>query len=257
MFSALETTINPLINKLPWEFAQGVARKTMDALKMFVSGEDSKLPEETASAGGWGGGGLPGDGGSGKGRSRPRGPGIFGLYNDFGFADKVAAVIAQGHGQVGGWGWRSTERQAQMYYDWTHHLNGQAQAAKPGSSWHEAGLAVDFNGNGALWHRLATAQGLYRAVPGESWHYQAHGYDKGAWNIKKDHTAEVHEGEMVVPQKQADMLRNNRGMAGQSAAVVIQNLTIYANSAKEGREAYRGFTEDLERRRIMIDAKTA
>ncbi|HJW61416.1 MAG TPA: hypothetical protein VJ931_17430, partial [Actinomycetota bacterium] len=52
--------------------------------------------------------------------------------------------------------------------------------ARPGSSKHETGLAVDLGGNLALAGREAPKVGLERTVPGEAWHFEPTGDVAGA-----------------------------------------------------------------------------
>jgi hypothetical protein len=71
-------------------------------------------------------------------------------------------------------GYRSIEKQKELYYGWTHHLPGYNLAAKPGGSRHNYGFAADVDG----WMKFdySSAQletyGLYKAVPSENWHIE-------------------------------------------------------------------------------------
>lgn len=102
-----------------------------------------------------------------------------------------------------GWGLRTIERQAIAYQN---YLNGGTLAAKPGNSWHNYGLAVDFNridtvnGKGVYPGTLNIDYKLYEAgkgeqsvlekyglchvVTGEPWHIQpveTRGYKESRW----------------------------------------------------------------------------
>lgn len=108
--------------------------------------------------------------------ARPRGPGIAGLYDPL--AAAVADVIRQARGDVTiSSGWRSNAQQAALYH---RYRTGRGNlAARPGSSKHEAGAAVDFGGNRSLYTRLARAEGLVAPVRGEPWHWEYPGQGGG------------------------------------------------------------------------------
>jgi hypothetical protein len=93
---------------------------------------------------------------------------------------------------LGGWGWRSTERQAEL-----RSTNGcpdtftapasscRIPTARPGSSLHESGLAVDFTCNGGgivrrgdpcdAWLLANAGTFGLRNLPSEAWHYSPSG----------------------------------------------------------------------------------
>lgn len=87
------------------------------------------------------------------------------------FKAQVQALLAAAGGKVGiSSGWRSSTEQATLY---ARYLAGNGPlAAKPGSSKHECGLAVDFSGDLALAAQLAPQYGLVRTVPSEAWHFE-------------------------------------------------------------------------------------
>lgn len=77
-------------------------------------------------------------------------------------------------------GWRSNASQTALYIKNCGSLSAPMSAchpatAKPGTSQHEAGRAVDFGGDMALTASLAPKYGLVRTVPGEAWHYELAG----------------------------------------------------------------------------------
>lgn len=86
------------------------------------------------------------------------------------FAQRVSALVFASGGRVTiTSGARTRDQQAKLY---AKYLAGGNLAAKPGTSKHEAGLAVDFGGDLALAERLAPAFGLRQTVPGERWHFE-------------------------------------------------------------------------------------
>lgn len=95
------------------------------------------------------------------------------------FAGPLQAFIAASGGRVRpGSGYRSYEEQARLYNDYKNGVPGQARAAKPGHSMHNAGMAMDltFGPGGVEWaHQHAAEFGLYFPMSDENWHVQLQG----------------------------------------------------------------------------------
>ncbi len=84
-----------------------------------------------------------------------------------------------------GWGWRSSQRQQELWEE--HHCDRgcSVPTARPGSSMHERGLAIDFTSGGrAIQSRSSSAfrwldanAGRYgfRNLPSEPWHWSTNG----------------------------------------------------------------------------------
>jgi LAS superfamily LD-carboxypeptidase LdcB len=74
--------------------------------------------------------------------------------------------------------YRDYATQVRLYDDWIHGRRS-SPAAKPGTSLHGWGLAIDFNNSNAAlirWlHANASRFGLYN-LPGEPWHYSVNGH---------------------------------------------------------------------------------
>jgi D-alanyl-D-alanine carboxypeptidase/Transglycosylase SLT domain len=83
----------------------------------------------------------------------------------------VNRIISESNGRVTVTsGFRTFEEQQELYQ---RYLSGSGNlAAKPGTSRHEFGLAVDFGGDLDLAAELAERYGLQNTVPGEPWHYE-------------------------------------------------------------------------------------
>lgn len=74
-------------------------------------------------------------------------------------------------------GFRTYDQQSALYQK---YLNGTGNlAAKPGTSRHESGNAVDFGGDRNLLKTLAPKFGLKNTVPSEWWHYSVGGEEGG------------------------------------------------------------------------------
>jgi D-alanyl-D-alanine carboxypeptidase len=83
----------------------------------------------------------------------------------------VLRILGQGAGAVSVIsGFRTRQQQEELY---RRYLAGTGNlAARPGTSMHERGLAVDFGGVRSIYTRLAKAAGLIAPVSGEPWHWE-------------------------------------------------------------------------------------
>lgn len=95
------------------------------------------------------------------------------------FLQQLMAFEAASGGLVtldGGSGWRSVEKQAQLYADWLAGKPGQARAAPPLRSNHNFGLAFDLkfaSPAGVRWaHENAARFGLHFPLDDENWHVE-------------------------------------------------------------------------------------
>jgi len=125
---------------------------------------------------------------------------------------KRALAYAKTHGWSGSVssGWRSYAEQAQLY---AAYLAGTGNlAAKPGTSNHEGGEAVDVTdpeGFAAAMNSLGAPDELFRYVSGEPWHFSATGHRRGGiigaiQNFMRGGTAE----HRVVKNVGADLLKH-------------------------------------------------
>jgi len=99
----------------------------------------------------------------------PANPAIDGLQEPL--RSIVNQIITESGGKVTvSSGFRTLAEQQALY---NAYLDGTGNpAARPGTSMHEHGLAVDFGGDLALAQQLAAKHGLVATVPGEAWHFQ-------------------------------------------------------------------------------------
>lgn len=94
------------------------------------------------------------------------------------FYRQLLAFVQASNGLVtleGGSGWRSIERQAQLYADWKAGRHKAPSVAKPGRSQHNFGLAFDLKfpggARGVRWAQENAGRfGLHFPVEGEYWH---------------------------------------------------------------------------------------
>lgn len=95
----------------------------------------------------------------------------------------VDKVIAESGGRV--WivsGWRSNAQQASLYDAWINGDYDVPAVAKPGTSHHETGSAVDFGGDLRLAQEIGRRYGLVFPVRGEAWHAElGEGVDQGGY----------------------------------------------------------------------------
>lgn len=90
----------------------------------------------------------------------------------------IEKILAEAGGKVTiSSGYRTRDEQ-QALYDKYKSGNGNL-AARPGTSKHEHGEAVDFGGDLALAAQLAKKYGLVNSVPGEPWHFTLGGEGGG------------------------------------------------------------------------------
>ena len=91
------------------------------------------------------------------------------------FDAMVAAAKREGVDLQIGSGWRSRQQQEVLY---RKYLNGTGNlAARPGTSNHESGRAIDFkNTPGAFaWLKKNAQRFGFKNLPGEPWHYSVNG----------------------------------------------------------------------------------
>ncbi|HEX4868348.1 MAG TPA: D-alanyl-D-alanine carboxypeptidase family protein [Acidimicrobiales bacterium] len=87
--------------------------------------------------------------------------------------------------QLCGWGWRSSQRQQELWDEHNCDTGCTVPTARPGSSMHERGLAIDFTSGGQTIQSRSSAAfqwldahangyGLYN-LPSEPWHWSTNG----------------------------------------------------------------------------------
>jgi hypothetical protein len=214
-FGPFNTAARVGLNALPNPMGiRDIAQKARESVWEWVKGADSALP--TAPP--------PGAGGTG------RGGGVAGLR-------EPVASIAKRMLELAGsriWiisGWRSRAQQAALY---ARYLSGSGNlAARPGTSKHERGLAVDWGGDVGLYQRLARSLGAHFPVSGERWHMEVPGYKAGGV-VPRDGPAFLHRGERVIPAR-----ANHRGDT-------IINITVQGSVVSE-RELTETITRNLAR----------
>jgi hypothetical protein len=129
---------------------------------------------------------------------------------------------------AGNMGWTGSQWDA-LYQLWQRESGWNANALNPSSG--AAGIPQAL-GHGHVFD-LGDAKGQIAwglnyiksryGSPEKAWaHEQKIGwYDKGAWKIKGDQLAVIHDGEMVVPAKAAEVIRN-----GSSSGGGVRDITI-------------------------------
>jgi hypothetical protein len=150
-----------LINQIPWEIVRDSLHAVRKGIASWIGGKDVELGSTEP--------GQPGG-------ARPRGGGVAGLVEPV--AGIAARMLALGGGRIHiVSGWRDSRKQAQLY---AAYLAGTGNlAARPGTSKHERGLAVDWGGNQSLYQSLARSMGAHFPVRGEPWHMEVPGYARG------------------------------------------------------------------------------
>jgi phage-related protein len=237
---AIKAGLGSLPNTLGMvDMAQGLRETVWN----WVQGADSSLPPPPPA---------------GSGGSTARGSGLFGLHEPV--ASMAARVLALGSGLVRiVSGWRSFQAQQVLY---NRYLAGTGNlAARPGTSKHERGLAVDWGGNQALYQRLWRAQGGHFPVRGEPWHGEAPGYRAGGIVGRLGIT---HPGEMVLTRAdQVGMLNliRSRNARGTVINIAPGAVVINARPGREGEQdaerAAKRFLDVIAQHQIETDARIA
>jgi hypothetical protein len=131
-------------------------------------------------------------------------------------AEIVNRIIAESGGRVTiSSGFRSRAEQESLY---AKYKAGQGNlAAKPGTSKHEHGLAVDFGGDLNLARQLATKYGLAGTVPGEPWHFSLGG--EGGAHTERYNEYDLGDDTSSNPQDVlANRMQSILSIMGQSTA---------------------------------------
>lgn len=111
-------------------------------------------------------------------------------------------IMAESGGRITITSGARTSDEQQVLYDRYRAGNGPL-AAKPGTSMHEHGEAIDFGGDMALLRQLATKYGLINSVPGEAWHWTLGG--EGGAHTTRHSEYDLTEDTSANPQ---DVLAN-------------------------------------------------
>lgn len=203
-----------------------------------LSGGSSGSAASSFGSGSNGGGSGPGDNGarggpkSGKDGSTSSSSG--GITHVHAGTGTPSSNVALGKDLARSWGWGSGSQWEALYKLWMGESGWRTNADNPTSSAYgipQAMLSLHKmpdgyydrkTGSGASIHAyggdpriqiqwgLAYIKGAYGS-PLNAYHKwlsrSPHWYDKGAWEIPEDETARVHKGEMIVPKKEADQIR--------------------------------------------------
>lgn len=127
----------------------------------------------------------------------------------------TVANLAKDHGKpiTVSSGYRSIEKQAELYKGYKQGLPGYNQAAEPGKSNHNSGFAIDVNG----WMQNLSDEefakyGLHRPVRGENWHLETTDTKgKTFAEVRKleKATSESYEKEVKADSKQEEKTSKN------------------------------------------------
>jgi len=104
----------------------------------------------------------------------PGSPGYDNLDPDLQFIANQIFIESGGRVWIGS-GWRSNQQQADLYNRWKNGTYDVPRVAKPGSSQHNHGRAIDFSGDLKLAQQLGAKYGLVFPMDDEPWHGQLGG----------------------------------------------------------------------------------
>lgn len=156
-----------------------------------------------------------------------------------------------------GSGYRSLAEQARLYARWKARVPGQAQAAPPGRSMHNFGLAADLSPSrtSSGERGAGRAFGLYWPMSFEPWHVQPVGFKKPRgyqWG-----TGWADPGIAQVAENGAELVlgRNVRNFQGGEQVLNADQTKALLNglSVQDLRAALDGLRIDLDNGRIFFD----
>lgn len=127
-----------------------------------------------------------------------------------------AAAKKYAKGLLGSYGWSG--KWDSLLTLWQHESGWRWWADNPSSDAYGIPQALPGSKMGAGWKTDAAAQVRWGMKyiksrygdPDKAWNFwqKNHWYDKGAWEIEQDENARIHKGEMVIPAKQAGIIRD-------------------------------------------------
>ncbi|MEX2293541.1 MAG: M15 family metallopeptidase [Acidimicrobiales bacterium] len=173
--------------RLAHALSEAAALEQLDAeLSAKIAAEQAELARKAASSGGRSGG--SGGGGSFNGSlSTVRCPTGGSITVASSIASDTQALLNAAPGDISlcGWGWRSSQRQQELWDEHNCDTGCTVPTARPGSSMHERGLAIDFTSNGRAiqsrstpafrWLDANAGRYGFRNLPSEPWHWSTNG----------------------------------------------------------------------------------
>jgi D-alanyl-D-alanine carboxypeptidase len=167
--------------------SEAAALEELDAsLSAKIAAEQAELARRAAAAGGRSGGGSSVTfNGSLSTVSCPATGGSITVASQI--ASNVQSLLNAAPSSISlcGWGWRSSQRQQELWDEHGCDSGCSVPTARPGSSMHEQGLAIDFTSGGqtiqsrgsAAFEWLDANAGSYglRNLPSEPWHWSTSG----------------------------------------------------------------------------------
>jgi cell wall-associated NlpC family hydrolase len=172
-----------------------------DIVASALSGSYNNLPLTSNSAAATSGTAQPGGVPTPNGNNSPSALQKYAkaLLAKYGWAGQWSAFNSIEMAEAG-WNYKATNPSSGAY--------GLAQAL-PASKYASAGSDWKTSGDTQLQWMMGYIQQRY-GDPNAAWafHQKNNWYASGAWNIDQDQAAQVHKGEMILPAKQAETVRN-------------------------------------------------
>lgn len=144
----------------------------------------------------------------------------------------IEKILAESGGKVTISSGRRTRDEQQRLYDLYKSGKGNL-AARPGTSKHEDGDAVDFGGDLELAGQLAKKYGLVASVPGEPWHFTLGG--EGAY-----------DGDDMDPYDRADNPGNPQDVLANRLHSILKIVGQSPDSTNVGSPSYEDDMADQE-----------
>ena len=173
--------------RLAHALAEAAALEELDAeLSAKIAAEQAELARRAASSGRRSGGGSGGGSFNGS-LSTVRCPTGGSITVATSIAGDTQALLDAAPDSLSlcGWGWRSSQRQQELWDEHGCDSGCSVPTARPGSSMHERGLAIDFtsggraiqsrNNNAFRWLDANAGRYGFRNLPSEPWHWSTNG----------------------------------------------------------------------------------
>lgn len=212
-------------------------------LGSFIGGTSELDAITSALSGGLGAGSVPLSASSGSAAGTSGGTGTAPAGNASNSSSALqgyAKKLLSQYGWSGEWGAFNNIVMAESGWNYKAR-NAQSGAygipqALPGSKMASAGSDWQSDGDTQLRWMMSYIKGRY-GDPSNAWsfHQKNNWYAAGAWNIDQDQAAQVHKGEMILPAKQAETVRNaiNNAIAtssgrpvGSSSSITFGNIYV-------------------------------
>lgn len=255
VWGAIKKIITPMLDAIDTPFVKKMAQGALNVVDDWIDKEDAKLPDEMPM--------FTGPVGAGVEQWRPLAMKAL-MDHPQGDPRWIDSLLRRMNQESGGNpnafnAWDSNARAGIPTQGLMQHIPSAFQQRLPP---HLKGASI-FDPYASIYAAITYTVQTYGSGPA-GWD-QSGGYKSGAWRINRDQIARLHEGETVLPSRDADAFRNAASDAllnNRSAGVHIENITINVDGAatpadarRIGQNAGKAFKKEIERRRYYTEAR--